>query len=139
MKAAWLQGLQHYKSREGRGRRTYMSSFPPTKKARKVAPRIQAGIYKESKTSRGIRTQNVGVGKPTAPSGASARRMEEPDIEMEDGTIRLDPFEPDRRFIPTLDEIRARYGKVIVALLLDEHKLTTHFSDPKRLHARIFE
>ena len=139
MKAAWFQGLQHYKIREGVGCPTYMSSFPPTKKARKVAPRIQAGIYKESKTSRGTRTQNVGVGKPTAPSGASARRTEEQDIKMADSPVHLDPFEPDRRFIPTLDEIRARYGKVIAAVLLDQNKLTTHFSDPKRLYARIFE
>jgi len=117
MKAAWFQGLQHYKIREELGCHRPMSSFPPTKKARKVAPKIQAGIYKESTTSRGTRTRNVGVGKPTVPSGAPVRRVGERDMEMEDGTIRFDPFEPDRRFVPTLDEIRARYGKVIRACL----------------------
>ena len=87
------------------------------KKARKVAPKIQAGIYKESTTLCGTRTRNLGVGKPTVPSRAPVRRVGERDMEMEDGTIRFDPFEPDRRFVPTLDEIRARYGKVIRACL----------------------
>lgn len=120
MKAAWLQ-LTHKYKREGKlFIAPQMSSFPPTKKARKVAPKVQAGIYKESKTSRGTRTQNVGVGKATPAAGPSLRRPVERDVQMEDATPLVDPFETDRRFVPTLDEIRARYGKVMSSQTRDE-------------------
>jgi len=89
-----------------------MSGQPPTKKARKVAPKIQEGVYKESKTSRGSRVRNVGIPKPPPAAGSSRPRPTETDINMQDETPHFDPFEPDRRFIPTLDEIRATYGKV---------------------------
>ena len=116
-----------------------MSTQPPTKKARKVAPKIQEGVYKESKTSRGPRVRNVGIPKPPPAAGPSRLRPAESDIEMQDEAPRFDPFESDRRFIPTLDEIRATYGKVSRSRFKMNDNLTTRSSEPKRLHARISE
>lgn len=120
MKTARLQLTHKYKGEVNLLITLQMSSLPPTKKARKVAPKVQEGIYKESKTSRGTRTRNVGVGKPTPTAGPSIRRPVPQDVHMEDAIPLPDPFEPDRRFVPTLDEIRARYGKVMGSRMQDE-------------------
>jgi hypothetical protein len=115
-----------------------MSSQPARKRAKRIPPQIQPGKYIEVKTGRGTRTKNVGDKKAAPSAGPSCPRPVPEDIEMDDANAHFDHFEPDHRFIPTLDEIRATYGKVITLGASYDGALTHHSTEPKFFHAGFF-
>jgi hypothetical protein len=88
-------------------------SHRPTKRAKKAPEAIQRGAHIETRTSRGPQMRNVGIAP--APSGGTSRIPGRRPGQHAQGPSFNAP-DPMDFFIPTDDEIRATYGKVVTSL-----------------------
>jgi hypothetical protein len=88
-------------------------SHRPTKRAKKAPETIQRGAHIETRTSRGPQMRNVGIAP--APSVGTGRENPRPDGQHTQGQSFNAPDHMDF-FIPTDEEIRAAYGKVVSSL-----------------------
>lgn len=110
----------------------HFMSYRPSKRAKKAPELIQRGAYVETSTSRGVRTRNIGIAP--APSLGTSRehtQQERTNVPSFNAPDHMDFF------VPTEEEIRTAYGKVIY---LFSFKFIVHRGalDTKRLDEGIF-